>query len=201
MKDLKTRNEIDDIYKWRLEDMFETAEEWQKAADEAESQIVKMAKHRGKFTKTGAALYSCISEMYELSRKIMKIYVYAHMKRDEDSTNAKSQELAGKADYLITKFSEATSFFEPELLRLESKRIEAMARKTSKLREYSFVIDEIMRKKAHVLSPGEEKILAMSGEATSTGQDVFMMFNNADIKFEPFSNEQGEKQNLLLADM
>ena len=41
MKDLKTRNEIDDIYKWRLEDMFETAEEWQKAADEAESEIVK----------------------------------------------------------------------------------------------------------------------------------------------------------------
>lgn len=198
MKDLKKRNEIDAIYKWRLEDIFETVEEWQKAADEADAQIVKMAKHRTKFTKTGTALYSCMKDMYELSGKIMKVYVYAYMKRDEDNTNAKSQELAGKADYLITKFSEATSFFEPMLLQLDRGRVEAMIKKTTKLREYSFVIDEIMRKKAHVLSPGEEKILAMSGEATSAGQDVFMMFNNADIKFEPFANEQGEKTELTI---
>ena len=198
MSNIKKRNEIDSIYKWRLEDIFETQEAWEEAAQEAELLLEEMPKHRGKFTKTGITMLACLEDMYNLSGKITKLYVYAYMKRDEDSTNAKSQEIAGKAERLATKFSEATSFFEPELLQLTEERIASMKRRSPGLREYSFIIDEIMRKKAHVLSPAEEKILAMSTEATSAGQDVFMMFNNADIKFEPFQGEEGEKIELTI---
>ena len=198
MKETKTRDQIDNKYKWKLEDIFQTREDWQIAFEKAEAKIASMAEYRGKFTKTGKTLCDCMKAMYELSNDIMKLYVYAYMKRDEDSTNAKSQEIAGKADYIITRFSESVSFFEPELLQLDENRLAAMMKRTTGLKEYAFVIEEIMRKKAHVLSPAEEKILAMSGEATSVGQDVFMMFNNADIQFEPFVDENGNKTELTI---
>lgn len=198
MSNIKKRSEIDSKYKWRLEDLFDSEESWNVAAAEAEACIAEMPKHKGKFSKTGVAMVACLNDMYDLSGKVMKLYAYAYMKRDEDSANAKSQEIAGKAERLATKFSEAISFFEPELLQLTQERIAAMQRRSPALREYSFIIDEIMRKKAHILSFAEEKILAMSAEATSVGQDVFMMFNNADIRFEPFPGTNGEKTELTI---
>ena len=131
MKETKTRDQIDNKYKWRLEDIFQTREDWQIAFEKAEAKIASMSEYRGRFTKTGKSLYECMKAMYELSSDIMKLYVYAHMKRVEDSTNAKSQEIAGKADYIITRFSESVSFFEPELLQLEDNRLAAMMKRTT----------------------------------------------------------------------
>lgn len=198
MSNLQTRDAVDSIYKWRLEDLFESVEDWQAATEKAEIKIKEMSKYPGKFTKNASALCLCLNDMYELSEEIMRVYLYAHLKRDEDSTNATSQELAGKAESLVTRFSEATSFFEPELLQLDKAKIAAMTNKVSKLKEYEFVIEEIMRKKAHVLSREEEKILAMAADATSVGQDVFMMFNNADISFESFPDDKGNKTQLTI---
>ncbi len=198
MKEIKKRDEIDAKYKWKLEDLFENAEAWQKAADAAEIKISEISKFSKKFTKSGQSLFDCLKALNELGGEITKLYVYAYMKRDEDNTNAKSQEIAGKADYLLTKYSEKTAFFEPELLRLKPGRLDSMKKRMTKLKEYEFLIDEIMRKKSHILSLSEEKLLAMSGEATSVGQDVFTMFNNADIQFQPVVNENGEKSDLTI---
>lgn len=198
MKEIKKRDEIDAKYKWKLEHMFENAEAWQISADEVEKKISEISKFSRKFTKSGQSLYECLEALNKLGGELTKLYVYAYMKRDEDSTNPKSQEMAGKADALLSKYSEKTAFFEPELLRLKPGRLESMKKRTIKLREYDFMLDEIMRKKAHILNPSEEKILAMSGEAMSVGQDVFTMFNNADIKFQPIINETGGKSDLTI---
>ncbi len=192
----KTREEIDSQYKWRLEDIFETDARWQDAANDAEQSIAEIRKYSGKFTKTAAAMAECIGKLYELNGLVTKLYVYAYMRRDEDSANPFYQDLAGKADLIATKFSAAISFFEPELLTLNKDKITKFMKKEPALKEYSFVIEEIMRKKAHVLSKAEEKLLAMAGEATSTGQDVFLMFNNADIKFPVITDENGDKVEL-----
>jgi len=193
---LKTRGEIDDRYKWRLEDIFATNALWQEAAGEAEQKITEIRKYSGKFTKSAGALLACIEKLYELNGLVTKLYVYAYMRRDEDSANSFYQDLAGKADLIVTKFSAAVSFFEPELLTLQKEKIVKFMKKEPGLQKYAFVIDEIMRKKAHVLSKAEEKLLAMAGEATSAGQDVFLMFNNADIKFPIITDEDGNKVEL-----
>lgn len=192
----KNREEIDSRYKWRLEDLFETDELWLQTAQAAEEKIEEIRKYSGKFTKNAASMAECIGKLYELNGLVTKLYVYAYMRRDEDSTKPFYQDLAGKADMLATKFSAAVSFFEPELLTLNKEKISKYIKKEPALGEYAFAIEEIMRKKAHVLSKAEERLLAMSAEATSAGQDVFMMFNNADIKFPVITDENGKKVEL-----
>ena len=192
----KNREEIDSRYKWRLEDLFETDELWLQTAQAAEEKIEEIRKYSGKFTKNAASMAECIGKLYELNGIVTKLYVYAYMRRDEDSTKPFYQDLAGKADMLATKFSAAVSFFEPELLTLNKEKISKYIKKEPALGEYAFTIEEIMRKKAHVLSKAEERLLAMSAEATSAGQDVFMMFNNADIKFPVITDENGKKVEL-----
>jgi len=192
----KTRDEIDSQYKWRLEDIFETNALWEEAAEAAERQITEIRKYSGKFVKNAAAMAECLEKLYDLNGLVTKLYVYAYMRRDEDSANSFYQDLAGKADLIVTKFSAAISFFEPELLTLNKDKITKFMKKEPALKEYAFIIEEIMRKKAHVLSKAEEKLLAMAGEATSAGRDVFLMFNNADIKFPVITDENGNKVEL-----
>lgn len=193
MDKLKQREEIESQYKWHLEDIFETNELWQQAVSEAEQKIAEIQKYSGKFIKNAKSTAECVEKLYQLNGLITKIYVYAYMRRDENSADSFYQDLAGKADLIVTKFYAAISFFEPELLSAEKERINRYIKKEPILKEYSFIIDEMMRKKAHVLSKSEEKLLALASEATSAGQDVFMMFNNADIKFPAVTDENGNK--------
>ena len=193
---LKRRDEIDDKYKWRLEDIFESNELWFKTAEEAENKIGEIRKYAGKFTKNAAAMRSCIEDIYKLEDIVSRLYVYARMRRDENSADPVYQDLTGKAEMLITKFAAATSFFEPELLSLTNEKVAKYIKKDAGLKNYSFVIEEIMRKKGHVLSKNEEKLLAKTSEISSAGGDVFTMFNNADIKFPILTDDKGNKVEL-----
>ncbi len=193
---LKRRDEIDDKYKWHLEDIFESNDLWIKTAKETERKIDAMRKYSGKFTKNSASVAACTEAVFDLQKDVVKLLVYAHMRRDEDSADPVYQDLAGKADALATKYSAAVSFYEPELLTLSTERVKRYVKKEPVLKEYSFILEEIMRKKSHVLSKNEEKILARTSEISSAGGDIFNMFNNADIKFPVLTDEKGNKTEL-----
>lgn len=198
MEKLKMRDEIDAEYKWKLEDIYESNDIWLSDAQFAEEEIDKLTKFSGKFTKNASKMADCFEEIYDLDDLISTLYVYAHMRRDEDITNPEYQDLAGKAELLSSKYSSAISFFEPEFLRLSEDKIDSYMEEEPRLIPFTFVIEEMLRKKKHVLSKAEERLLAMSSEATSTGENVFMMFNNADIKFPPILDENGEKVELTI---
>ncbi|HBK69880.1 MAG TPA: oligoendopeptidase F, partial [Firmicutes bacterium] len=48
----------------------------------------------------------------------------------------------------------------------------------------------------HILSPEEERILALSGEISDSGQNIFTMLNNADLRFPIIHDEQGQEVEL-----
>lgn len=100
----KNREEIDSRYKWRLEDLFETDELWLQTAQAAEEKIEEIRKHSGKFTKNAASMAECIGKLYELNGLVTKLYVYAYMRRDEDSTKPFYQDLAEKRICLRQNF-------------------------------------------------------------------------------------------------
>ncbi len=198
MDKLKKRNEIEEKYKWRLEDIFLDVTLWNDFYKDTHEKINKIRKYSGKFTKTANSFFQCVEDIYSLSNDISKLFVYAYMKRDEDNSNPEAQEIAGRADLIATEFEAAISFFEPELLKLPQDKLELYLEKQPKIKEYSFVLEEILRKKQHVLLPNEEKLIAQASEALSTGAEVFTMFNNADIKFEAFTDENGKKVELTI---
>ena len=169
MEKLKKRNEINDKYKWKLEDIFESEKAWLTAYDNVSIKVGDIKKYSGKFTKSSTGFLQCIKDIYILASNVNKIFVYAYMKRDEDSTNSSAQEMAGKADILATEFSAATAFFEPELLKLSPDKLENYIKKQPAIKEYGFVIDEILRKKQHILSQSEEKLIAKASEVMATG--------------------------------
>ncbi len=190
MNKLPERHEIDDKYKWRLEDIYETEEAFEKDFEKAGVLCGSIAGMQGRLGDEGALL-KCLKSYEEASCLVENLFTYAKMRMDEDNSNSHYQVLFSRARELAVKAGAAASYMEPEILALPEETVD-----DSRLGKYRKFLDEILRKKKHTLSVKEEKLLAKSAEVASASGEIFSMFNNADIKFPEISDEKGEKTEL-----
>lgn len=194
MEQLLKRNEVPEEHRWKLEDMFASQQEWDKTYDQAKQLIEEASKFQGKLS-TAAALKECFELDDELSLKTERLYVYAHMRQDEDTANPVYQALSQKAKKLSVDAGEALSYVTPEILALPVEKLDEFIADPS-LADYTFTLTEMKRQKAHVLSKAEEALLAQVGTLSQAPQNIFGMLNNADLKFPKIKDESGKEVEL-----
>lgn len=186
------RNEVAESRKWDLSILFKTMEEFETCYSEAEKEIPNLVKYKGKLTKDNAI--DCFKEDSALSRKILKLYTFAHLQKDEDTSNQASQALAERTMMLITKYGSVASFILPEICKFPAKTLEEMA-SSEVYADFSCVLNDTIRQKKHILSSKEEKIMSEISSFTDDFHNIFMMLDNADLKFKKVN--VGEKETEL----
>jgi len=187
------RSEIPEQYKWRLEDIYQSNDLWEKDFTEVKNLAAKLPEFRGTLGESAVQLLRCLDASTAMSRLFEKVYVYAHMRSHEDSANGYYQGLADRTESLAVDVSSAGSFMVPEILSIPDDRLAGFIKENDRLAHYKRYIDEIVRTKPHVLSAGEEQILALSGEMANAPGSVYSMLNNADIKFPVIEDEKGNE--------
>lgn len=193
-KNLKTREQIDNKYKWNIEAMIPDESIIDGALEDIEKQAGEYAKaYGGRLTSDAATLLSAFKERDSIWRKLEKIYVYARMRRDEDNSDSRYQAMSSKCNAVIAAVSAALAFFTPELLSASEDDVMGFVDKEPGLEEYRFAIKDTFRQKAHILSQPEENIMAQMSEVTGATNDIFTMLNNADMKFPEITDEDGDK--------
>ena len=193
-KNLKTRNQIDNKYKWNIEAMIPDESIIDGALEDIEKQAGEYAKaYGGRLTSDAATLLSAFKERDSIWRELEKIYVYARMRRDEDNSDSRYQAMSSKCNAVIAAVSAALAFFTPELLSASEDDVMGFVDKEPGLEEYRFAIKDTFRQKAHILSQPEENIMAQMSEVTGATNDIFTMLNNADMKFPEITDEDGDK--------
>lgn len=193
-KNLKTRDQIDNKYKWNIEAMIPDESIIDGALEDIEKQAGEYAKaYGGRLTSDAATLLSAFKERDSIWRKLEKIYVYARMRRDEDNSDSRYQAMSSKCNAVIAAVSAALAFFTPELLSASEDDVMGFVDKEPGLEEYRFAIKDTFRQKAHILSQPEENIMAQMSEVTGATNDIFTMLNNADMKFPEITDEDGDK--------
>lgn len=193
-KNLKTRDQIDNKYKWNIEAMIPDESIIDGALEDIEKQAGEYAKaYGGRLTSDAATLLSAFKERDSIWRELEKIYVYARMRRDEDNSDSRYQAMSSKCNAVIAAVSTALAFFTPELLSASEDDVMGFVDKEPGLEEYRFAIKDTFRQKAHILSQPEENIMAQMSEVTGATNDIFTMLNNADMKFPEITDEDGDK--------
>ncbi len=193
-KNLKTRDQIDNKYKWNIEAMIPDESIIDGALGDIEKQAGEYAKaYGGRLTSDAATLLSAFKERDSIWRELEKIYVYARMRRDEDNSDSRYQAMSSKCNAVIAAVSTALAFFTPELLSASEDDVMGFVDKEPGLEEYRFAIKDTFRQKAHILSQPEENIMAQMSEVTGATNDIFTMLNNADMKFPEITDEDGDK--------
>ena len=188
----KKRSDIDPAYRWDLEAMIPD----ESVLEDQLRQITEEAKNfqetfSGHLTDSGQKLASAYVTRDEIWRRLEKIYVYAHMKRDEDNADARYQALTDQCMSVIAAVSASMAFFSPELLSADEDKVYGFLADTPELQVYDFALRDAFRLKAHVLSGSEEAVLAQMSEVTGATGDIFTMLNNADLTFAPAKDKDG----------
>jgi len=108
------RDDIAAEHRWDLSPLFETDEEWESLFKEIEEQIPHYASFRGRMGESFAVFFEALRFDLELSRKLDRLYTYAHLRSDEDTANQRNLSLYGRASNLHTCMAELSSFMTPE---------------------------------------------------------------------------------------
>ena len=112
------RNEINEKDTWDLSTIYPTDQAWEEALKELTEQLETVSQYEGHLLDSADSLLEITEFSLEMERQMEKLYVYAHMKNDQDTREAKYQEYYAKAMTLYSQLDQAFSFYEPDLWRL-----------------------------------------------------------------------------------
>ena len=188
---IRKREEIPAEDKWATEDLYPTDEAWHgELATLAEDQqyLVTFA---GRLGESGETLYQFLSYDESLSVKISRLANYCMRKADEDTRNPVYQAMTGKFMSTVVALGAACSFETPEIMAIPDDVLEQFYAACPALERYRRSLTNLRRRKAHTLSPAEEKLLAAAGEMSSAPDDIYGMFADADITFQDAVDAEG----------
>ena len=190
------RNEIDEKDTWDLSTIFETDQKWEEELTLLTEDTKQAASLEGHLLDSAESLLDITERYLELSRRLEKLYVYAHMKNDQDTRVAKYQEYYAKAMALYSQLDQVFSFYEPEFMAITEEQYQNFLAEETKLQPYKHFFDKLLQNKDHVLSQREEELLAGAGEIFGAASETFAILDNADIVFPFVKDEDGNEVQL-----
>ena len=190
------RNEINEKDTWDLSTIFETDQKWEEELALLTEDTKEAAIFEGHLLDSAESLLNITERYLDLSRRLEKLYVYAHMKNDQDTRVAKYQEYYAKAMTLYSQLDQVFSFYEPEFMAITEEQYQNFLAEEPKLQPYKHFFDKLLQNKEHVLSQREEELLAGAGEIFGAASETFAILDNADIVFPFVKDEDGNEVQL-----
>lgn len=188
-----SRAEVPAEFTWDLQDLFESDEAWLAEYEALKILPERIAAYRGHLGDDAETLLGWLREQDEAEVRFSRLMGYASCKSDEDTAEARYQDLRGKAYGLIVAVSSASAFAAPEIMAIDEDRLKLFYIAQPGLETYRRSLYQIRRRAAHILSPAEERLLAAAGEMAETPQNVSSVFSNADLRFPEAADAQGVK--------
>ncbi|MEH7887084.1 oligoendopeptidase F [Bacillus sp. JJ1609] len=193
VKKLPPRNEIATEDTWRLEDIFANDEVWEKEFNEVKSLLPGIQEYQGKLGESADQLYNALQLQDKLLERLGRLYTYAHMRYDQDTTNSFYQGFDDRIKNLYSQAGSALAFIVPEILAVDEQKIKGFLAEKEELKLYEHALEEINLQRPHVLSAEQEALLAEASEVMSSPSNTFGMLNNADLEFPSIKDENGEE--------
>ena len=190
------REEVPVELTWDLSAIYESNEGFEKDLEFVKSQIPAVAAAKDTALKDGESLLAFLNLLNVVDDKIETAYVYSHLKADQDTSNNENQVLNQRAFSTYIEFSGASAWFAPEILALSDEAFEEYFKQEPGLEDFRVLLETARIKKGHVLSDKEEALLSKASEVFQGASKTFNLLNNADIKFDEITTENGEKVEL-----
>lgn len=185
------RSELDPAFTWALEDLYASEELWHADLAALKEKTTELAGFAGRLGESAATLLEFGRKTEAVTKLMLRLFEYATRRNDEDTRVAKYQEMAGMAMSAYVALSAATAFETPEIMAIPEETLDRFYAEEPALERYRRYIFNIRRHAAHVLSPAEERLLAMSGEAAQCPDDIYSKFADADLSFPDAVDKDG----------
>jgi oligoendopeptidase F len=189
----RDRSKIEDKYKWDLTPLYASDEAWSAAKDKLVAELKGLEKFRGTLAQSPQQLLAAMEESYRLQKEFARLYAYAAMASDRDTRDAKYQAMQQQMGLIGTDFSAATSWMQPEILKMDRATVDGFFKQEPKLAIYRQPIDDVLRRKAHTRSESEEKLIADAGLMADGAAQTYGIFADADFPFPKITLADGKE--------
>jgi oligoendopeptidase F len=192
----RDRERIPEKYKWDLRDIYPDDNAWTKAKHKLVSDMPQISDFRGKLSESPKLLFECLEFLNLLGKEYTRLACYASMKSDMDTRDPTYLAMDQEMGQIGSDFSSLGSFIEPEILRVGQETIDDFINRDPRLAIYRHVFDDILRKKVHTKTEGEEKIIAEASLMADSPVNINNVFSNADFPFPEISLADGKSVRL-----
>ena len=144
-----SRDDIDEQYKWRLSDLYDSTDSWKEQKLLLESQLEKIGSFKGTLNQSGKRLFEALDLYSKLEKEFLRLYAYASMLSDQDTRESEPMGLKQELTHLQTHLKSISAFFEPEILTIPEHKIDTFFKDTIELEPYRQYVDDILRRKKH----------------------------------------------------
>ena len=189
------RSEIDNEFKWAVNDIYSSDNAWEEDYQKLIKQAGEPCEYQSVLTESADNLYNVLKELNDTDYLVERLYVYAYMRYYEDTANSVYQDMSGRAQTAAAKCAEKYAFVEPAILSMDENVLYEYL-KDDRLKLYKHMIDDMLSQKEHSLSEKEEVLLAKASQVMSVPNEIFSKFNNADVKFGKVKRENGQEDEL-----
>ena len=196
MDAIKKREEIDEQFKWDLEDIFATDDAWREAFDSVPALLAHVESYKARLTESAETLFVALSEVMVLSEITGRLYVYAQMRFHQNERDEMYQAMSGEADMMAARVRTGTSFITPEILDTESAVLDGYLQNEPLLAVYRHYFEELTSLRDHRLPAEQEELMALAAETMDAPEQIAQMLRNADMQFGTIEDENGELSTL-----
>ena len=191
---IPARSEVPEESTWNLRDVFESDEAWQAEYEAFKAVPEQIEAFRGRLGESAETLLEWFRLNDALSVRLEKLYGYANCKGDEDTGNSVYQGMRSKALATLVAIDAASAFETPEIMALDEDTVNLFYAAQPELETYRRNIYKIRRRKAHILSPEEEKLLSAAGEMANGPENIASVFRDADLTFPAVTDGEGNER-------
>ena len=190
------REDVPEEMTWDLADIFADDAAWQAEYEAFKTVPEKVAAFAGKLGASAADLLAFFKQEDELTVRLTKLYGYASCKSDQDTANGTYQDMRAKAISTLVAIGSAAAFSTPEIMAIPDETLDRFYREQPELEVYRRSIYGIRRRRVHILTPAEEKLLAAAGEIAEAPDHIVSTFRDADLTFPDVTDGEGQSRQL-----
>lgn len=190
------RSDVPKEYTWDLESIFPTNADWERRYQAISQRLPELEALQGTLAHSGQALLNVLRKRDEVFEQLETLFVYASMRKDEDTTNSLYQGMYDRAMQLLVRASTVVSYIDPEILALPQETLDRYVQETPGLQLYRQQLDDLNRERPHVRSAEVEAVLAAAGEMAEGPDSIFSMIDNADLHLPLIPDEAGHEVQL-----
>ncbi|MHB9092160.1 MAG: hypothetical protein ACYC7H_12155, partial [Chloroflexota bacterium] len=175
-----------------VEDVYPSISAWEEGLRAVESGLPTLTAYRGRLGESAAVLLTFLKMRGQVAETFDRVAAYAELLIDGDSTSGENQAIYDRFTALSARVGEALAFVANELLGLPDGTLARFTTDEPGLAAYVPQIEELARRRAHVLAPQSEQVLAALEESLDLPFNVWQRVTAADLACPPIPDGHGD---------
>ena len=179
-----------------LSELYKSDKAFLDSLNKTTKEVKKYSHYQGHLFDSPEMLYEFLVYDTNLSKKLERLYIYAHVNNDLDLSNCLYQDYLGRVMKILNDVSELSSYVVPEILEHDYDEFKEMMKIYPALKAYNLNLKKIFRSKKFIKSKEEERLISILTSSYDKPEGISEMLINTDLDYGNITDENDNEVHL-----